>query len=96
MVIEFLTFQIDPADRAEWLIVEENTWSRFLEQQAGFVRKQLWVEQGNLTQVHAMIEWRDLESWHAIPSSELAAIDASMGLMCRDATCRTFDVIRNC
>ena len=96
MVIEFLTFHVDPDDRAEWLIVEENTWSRFLERQPGFVRKQLWVEHGNLAQVHAMIEWRDLESWHAIPAAKLAAIDASMGLMCRDATCRAFDVLRNC
>ena len=32
MIIEFLTFDIDPAERDEWLEVEKRTWSAALEQ----------------------------------------------------------------
>ena len=96
MVIEFLTFRVDPAERAAWMEVEERTWSRFLERQAGFVRKQLWVDVDDETHVHAMIEWESLEHWKAIPDAELAAVDAAMGPWWRDCTCRTFQVVRDC
>ena len=96
MVIEFLTFRVDPDERAAWMEVEEQTWSRFLERQRGFVRKQLWVDVDDETCVHAMIEWESLEHWRAIPHDQLAAVDESMGDWVRDCTCRTFEVIRDC
>ncbi len=96
MIIEFLTFTIDPAERAEWLPVEEQTWSRFLERQNGFISKQLWVERDRPNEVHAVITWESESAWHSIPDDELAAVDASMGGWLRDPTCRTFEVIRNC
>ena len=95
MVIEFLTFDVDPGERDEWLTVEEATWSRFLEQQPGFVRKQMWVEEGNPGQVHAMIEWTSRAEWHAVTGEAVQAVDATMGRWVRDATCRTFDVVRD-
>lgn len=96
MVIEFLTFDVNPEERDEWLQVEEQTWSRFLERQAGFVSKQIWSEHGNAGQVHAMICWTDTASWHAIPADELAAVDASMGRWFRDCTMKVYDVVREC
>ena len=96
MVIEFLTFRVTPDERAAWMEVEERTWSRFLERQAGFVRKQLWVDVDDDQHVHAMIEWESLEHWKAIPDDQLAAVDESMGAWVRDCTCRTFEVIRDC
>ncbi|MEY4373748.1 MAG: hypothetical protein RL219_2517 [Actinomycetota bacterium] len=96
MVIEFLTFSVSESDRAQWMEVEERTWSRFLERQPGFVRKQLWLERGRPDEVHAMIVWADDESWFSIPADELAAVDAEMGSWWRDCTLRTFDVIRDC
>jgi len=95
VVIEFLTFDVDPADREQWMAVEAATWSRFLQQQGGFLGKELWVEEGDPGKVHAMIRWADRRSWHSIPTDELAAVDAAMGTMFRDCTCRTFDVIRD-
>ena len=59
MVIERLTFDVDPALREQWMEVEERTWSRYLEQRPGFVRKQLWLDRDNPGQVHAMITWAD-------------------------------------
>lgn len=96
MVIEFLTFRVDPADRSEWMAVEERTWSRFLERQAGFVRKQLWIDVNDDEHVHAMIEWESIDHWQSIPNGELAAVDEAMGPWVRHATCTTFDVIRDC
>lgn len=96
VVIEFLTFHVPADERDEWMQVEEATWSRFLERQDGFVRKQLWVDVDDPDHVHAMIEWTSLEHWKQIPEDELEAVDAAMGPWKRDATCRTFQVIRDC
>ena len=96
MVIEFLTFHVPVDERPEWLQIEEATWSRFLERQDGFVRKQIWVDVVDPDHVHAMIEWESLEQWQAIPHDELAAVDESMGPWVREATCRTYEVIRDC
>lgn len=95
MVIEFLTFDVDPAIRDDWMRVEEATWSRYLEGREGFIRKQLWVEQGNPGQVHAMIEWVDEATWHTVPAEDIARVDAEMGDMRRDCTMRVFDVVRD-
>ncbi len=95
MVIEFLTFHVPVDERQQWMQVEEAAWSRFLEGQDGFVRKQLWVDVDEPDDVHAMIEWESLEHWKSIPEDELAAVDASMGTWKRDCTCRTFEVVRN-
>ncbi len=96
MVIEFLTFRVPVDERPEWMEIEEQTWSRFLERQDGFVRKQLWVDVDDPDHLHAMIEWESLDHWQAIPNDELAAVDAAMGPWVREASCRTFEVVRDC
>ena len=96
MLIEYLTFRIDPSERDGWMAVDEETWSRFLERQKGFIGKQLWSERDCPTKIHAVITWADEASLNAIPQEELAAVDAAMGRWLRDPTCRIFDVIRNC
>lgn len=95
MVIEFLTFDVDPAIREAWMSVEGATWSRYLEGRPGFVRKQLWVEQGNPGQVHAMITWTDETTWHTVPGEDVERVDAAMGDMLRTCTMRVFDVVRD-
>jgi uncharacterized protein (TIGR03792 family) len=96
VVIEFLTFDVPVHERDEWMRIEESAWSRFLERQDGFVRKQLWVDVDDPDRIHAMIEWTSLEHWKSIPEHELAAVDESMGPWVRHATCRTYEVIRDC
>jgi len=95
VVIEFLTFRVPPNERDEWMQIEEATWSRFLERQEGFVRKQLWVDVDQPDDVHAMIEWESLDHWKTIPADELAAVDEAMGTWVRSCTCRTFEIIRD-
>ncbi len=96
MVIEMLTFAVGAAERTEWLVVEERTWSRFLEQQPGFVRKEMWVEEGDDDHVHAVIWWESMELWKAVGPDEAAAVDASMGEWMRETTMRVHHVIREC
>ena len=96
MIVEYLTFAIDAADMAPWLDAEERTWSRFLERQPGFVRKQMWAEEGRTGVVHAVIWWADQASWDACNGPALAAVDESMGPWFRHPTsCRTFAVVRD-
>ncbi len=94
MVIEFLTFAIDPADQDEWLAVEEGEWSRFLETRPGFVRKEMWRSHDDPGAVHAVIWWDSVESWKAITPDEVRAVDARMGRWLREPTCRSYDVVR--
>ena len=63
MVIEFLTFTVPAAEQDEWLRIEEQHWSRFLERQDGFVRKEIWRPVHGGDQVHAVIWWESMEHW---------------------------------
>jgi uncharacterized protein (TIGR03792 family) len=103
MVVEFLTFLVPVAERAQWLEIEEQHWSRFLERQSGFVRKEIWVPEVELNvddspeaplKVHAVIWWESLAQWKAIPSDQLAAVTEAMGPHEREAMCDTFTVVR--
>ncbi len=96
MVIEFLTFDVDPADRDEWMAHEERHWSRFLETRRGFAGKEMWVEADVPGRVHAVIRWDSMEAWQAVTRAEVKAVDAAMGRWHRDASVRTFQVIRDC
>lgn len=103
MVVEFLSFEVHEHERDEWLRHEERHWSRFLERQPGFVRKQMWVPTGTgapsdvpHTTVHAVIWWESLEAWKAIPTEQLEEVARAMGPYERTAVCEAFDVIREC
>lgn len=96
MVVETLTFRVDPSERAQWLEVEEQVWSRFLEAQPGFVRKEMWVDETDGGHVHAVIWWRSLDEWHAISPTTVAEVDARMGEWFREPRMRSFNVVREC
>lgn len=95
MVIEYLTFTIDPNGLEEWLVADQRVWSRFLERQPGFVGKQVWVERGCPHEVHAVITWADETSWRTVSQDDIDALDVEMGSSMRIPDCRTFDVIRH-
>jgi uncharacterized protein (TIGR03792 family) len=94
MVVEFLTFAISADELDEWLAVEERHWSRFLERQPGFVRKEMWRPAEHDDRMHAVIWWRSMEDWKAVPSAALDEVAAAMGDYERTALCDTFDVVR--
>lgn len=94
MVVEFLTFTVPTDERDAWLSIEERHWSRFLERQRGFVRKQIWSAVDDPTQVHAAIWWESMEDWKSIPAEALGRVVDAMGPNERTATCVAFDVLR--
>ena len=96
MVVEFLTFDVDPSEREEWLRHEEHHWSRFLEQQDGFVKKEMWRTRGDEGKVHAVIWWQSIEHWQAIPQAELDAVVEAMGPHEKQARMVAYDVVREC
>jgi len=96
MVIEVLTFDVPPADRDAWLELEEAVWSRFLEQQPGFVRKEIWIPEDDDQTVHAVIWWETMEQWKAIGPETVAEVDKRMGDLLIEPTCQALRVVREC
>lgn len=94
MVIEFLTFPVAADEREAWMAVEEQVWSRFLESQSGFIRKELWVDETDDDQVHAVIWWESHEAWKAIGADTVAEVDERMGEWLRHPTERVYRVAR--
>lgn len=94
MVVEFLTFVVPVDELDRWLQVEERHWSRFLERQDGFMRKEMWRTCDDPTSVHAVIWWSSMEHWKAIPQAELDAIVTAMGPHERHAECVAFELLR--
>ena len=94
MVVEMLTFHVEPSELDDWLPVEEANWSRFLERQDGFVRKEMWRSADDPTKVHAVIWWESMEQWKAIPQDALDQVIEAMGPHERDGVLTVFDVLR--
>jgi len=93
VVIELLTFEVEPDELDAWLAVDQRTWTRFLARQDGFIAKQTWVEREQPGTVHAVITWRDEAAWRSIPAADLRAVDEAMGSWRRTPACRMFDVV---
>lgn len=92
-VVEWLTFEVGIEERSEWLRVEEFVWSRFLRTCDGFIRKQMWIEEGEPQRIHAVIWWENREKWQAISTETVKTVDTRMGEFWRSCTLRVFDVI---
>ena len=96
MVVEFLTFDVPESERSEWLRMEEQHWSRFLERQDGFVNKQVWENPDDDGKVYTVIWWESMEHWNAIPQHEIAAVANAMGGYEREPVLTSFNLIRDC
>jgi len=94
MVIEWLTFEVPAHEQDEWLDIEEGIWTRFLEVQPGFVRKEVWVEDSSPDLVHAVIWWESLAQWKQITPEQVDEVDQRMGQAWRACTMKVYDVRR--
>lgn len=93
MVIELLTFRVPPDELDHWLDVERRHWTRFLERQDGFVRKEMWRSVDDPASVHAVIWWTSMAHWKAIPQHELDVVIEAMGPHERRAECVAYDLV---
>ena len=56
----------------------------------------MWVADDDPGRVHAVIRWESREAWDAVPRADVEAVDEAMGEWCREATMRSFRVVRVC
>lgn len=75
MVIEWLKFRVDPAQRSRYLEIDEAIWTTALETYPGFVDKTTWLDPNHDDEVIFVISWATREQWKAIPEEELEQIN---------------------
>ena len=84
-VVEHLRVKVPAEAREAWLEAERGSWGPWLEQQPGFLgRDLLWDperEEGTL-----LIRWASRAQWKAIPLAELEAVQERFEQLAREAT----------
>ncbi|UPM49928.1 TIGR03792 family protein [Synechococcus sp. A10-1-5-1] len=85
VVVEHLRIKVPAEGRAAWMQAEQGSWEPWLQQQAGFLgRELLWDserEEGTL-----LIRWASKEQWKAIPEAEVEAVQERFEQLAREAT----------
>ncbi|MEB3293355.1 MAG: TIGR03792 family protein [Synechococcales bacterium] len=96
MVIEWLVIEVPIAQQVRFLQVDEAIWTRFLRTCSGFVRKEVWIDPTQPTQVIFVIHWHSRLLWKAIAPEQLGAIDrqfvATMGQVYPIIAAREFEI----
>ena len=84
-VVEHLRVKVPAEARTAWLEAERGSWEPWLQQQQGFIgRDLLWDperEEGTL-----LIRWASREQWKAIPVEEVEAVQERFERLARQAT----------
>jgi uncharacterized protein (TIGR03792 family) len=84
-VVEHLRVKVPADARAAWLEAERGSWEPWLEQQEGYLgRDLLWDperEEGTL-----LIRWASRKQWKAIPLEDVEAVQARFEQLAREAT----------
>ena len=76
MVIEWLTFEVDPENRERFIQLDDEFWTASLSQYPGFISKEVWISPDRLGQVVFVVHWQTREQWKSIPKKDLDAIEA--------------------
>ena len=83
-VIEHLRISVPKQGRQAWLEAERCSWEPWLEQQTGFLgRDLLWdpeTEEGTL-----LIRWSSRQAWKAIPSEQVEEVQNRFEQLAREA-----------
>jgi uncharacterized protein (TIGR03792 family) len=77
MVIEWLTFEMEPQHRATFIERDTEIWTAALQQYPGFLSKEVWIAPDHAGQVNLVIRWATREQWKAVPAAALAEITAT-------------------
>ncbi|MGB3138754.1 MAG: TIGR03792 family protein [Nodosilinea sp.] len=75
MVIEWLTFAVDPDSRETFVRLDNEIWTAALSQHPGFISKEVWISPDLLDQVVLVVRWQTREQWKSIPQAELDAVE---------------------
>lgn len=74
MIVEWLKFRMDPAQRQHYLETDSAIWTPALAEYPGFIDKVTWLDPEHRDQVVFVIRWASREQWKAIAEDELTAI----------------------
>lgn len=74
MVVEWLKFRVEPAQRERYLATDEKIWTSALARYPGFVDKTTWLSPDCEDEVIYVIRWQSRDQWKDIPEADLAAI----------------------
>lgn len=94
MVVEELTFEVEPEVRERWLAREHEVWSQFFSGQPGYLGKQVWQPTDVPTTVVVLVWWASLDAWQAVPGGEVEATEQQMGDLRRPRRARAYEVLR--
>ncbi|MGB3199283.1 MAG: TIGR03792 family protein [Nodosilinea sp.] len=75
MVIEWLTFAVEPEHRETFIRLDNDIWTAALSQYPGFISKEVWISPDLHDQVVFMVRWQTREQWKSIPQEELDAVE---------------------
>jgi uncharacterized protein (TIGR03792 family) len=76
MIIEWLKFRINPAQRQLFIEEDRQIWTESLKVYAGFIDKQVWLNPLQPNEIILIIRWEDREKWKQISGKELEQIEA--------------------
>ena len=96
MVIEELHFIVAAADQADFLRIEHEVWTGFLQTCDGFVAKETWIPTDDPERIVVMIWWNSMDEWKSITEAMCDAVDSRMEEWLRPvAFFRAHDVVRS-
>ncbi len=78
MVIELLTFEVDPELRETFVREDNEIWTVTLAAYEGFLGKEIWISPDEASLVVVVIRWTSFEAWQAIPAPVLDETEARM------------------
>ncbi|MEO1592924.1 MAG: TIGR03792 family protein [Cyanobacteria bacterium J06632_22] len=74
MVVEWLKFRMDPAQRQHYIEADGAIWTPALAQYPGFIDKVTWIDPEHDDEVVFVIRWASQAQWQSIDEDELTEI----------------------
>ncbi|MBD2465291.1 TIGR03792 family protein [Oscillatoria sp. FACHB-1407] len=71
MVVEFLRFTVASELREQFVRLDSDIWTPVLAKTSGFLRKEVWLNSDDPTEVVVVIHWASFEKWQSIPPEDL-------------------------
>lgn len=75
MVIEWLKVKVPSALRETYIQKDTEIWTPVLASYPGFVRKEVWINPKDETELVMVIHWQTKDAWKAIPAEVLQETD---------------------
>lgn len=84
-IVEHLRLRVPKKDREAWLLAEKRSWEPWLENQDGFLGRQLLWDKDN-EEATLLISWSSKKLWKSIPKEEIDQVQELFEKLAREAT----------